>query len=555
MSDSNQNFTEAYLEQLLREGIAAAKSGDRMTARQKLRQVTELDQFNERGWFWLASVVETDEEKRVCLGNVVVINPNNEKAKQMLDQLIAGGKRGFDVTNTVGVALGRFNKLQPAQRVVVLLGAVAVAALLFFMLSMVGGGGSNIGAPTADSLYTPTTAAVAVQDTAVADTETPTPSETPTETPQRGPTLPPTWTREPTFTPVTRIKSTPLAAPPADALVGRMIVSIGLPLTLDKNLPLYLYNPKSKEITNLTTPERGDYGVFFPDGVRYAFSRYLSGTGSLQIRIVNLNGTQGRELSDTWGRNPVLADHRMITISANGMKIAFSAINKRENDSSPDIFVLPVFFPPASSTATPTTTPTTTLTPTSTLNPLVTPTETLTATPTTPPQVTLTATPVPALLQRLTEKDSGDNLWPSLSPDGSKLLYISDKQEFNGTGTDLYLVDLASGAQTNLTNDGQDQIEAAPRWSSDGTKIVFQAGASTNKTGIYMMDADGTNRQTLVEPNANNIRPVWSPDGQYVGFTSDLSGKLEIFLVEVATLTITQLTSMEDPITLNDWAN
>ncbi len=75
------------MEQLLREGIAAVRAGDKETARAKLREVVALDQYNEKGWFWLASVAETAEERRVCLGNVVVINPNNEKAKQMPDQL------------------------------------------------------------------------------------------------------------------------------------------------------------------------------------------------------------------------------------------------------------------------------------------------------------------------------------------------------------------------------------------------------------------------------------------------------------------------------------
>src|SRR3990172_3802016 len=75
------------VEALLLKGVEAARSGDKATARALLEQVVEKDQYCEKGWFWLAAVVETVEEKRVCLGNVVVINPNNQRAQRLLDQL------------------------------------------------------------------------------------------------------------------------------------------------------------------------------------------------------------------------------------------------------------------------------------------------------------------------------------------------------------------------------------------------------------------------------------------------------------------------------------
>ena len=61
-------------------------------ARGLFEQVVELDEKSEKGWFWLASVVESDEERRICLGNVLHINPNNERAKRALDTLQAKAK-------------------------------------------------------------------------------------------------------------------------------------------------------------------------------------------------------------------------------------------------------------------------------------------------------------------------------------------------------------------------------------------------------------------------------------------------------------------------------
>ena len=86
MSTSND------IAELLRKGIEAAREGNKRQARELFEQVVELDEKNEKGWFWLASVVDTDDERRICLSNVLHINPNNERAKRALDALQAKAK-------------------------------------------------------------------------------------------------------------------------------------------------------------------------------------------------------------------------------------------------------------------------------------------------------------------------------------------------------------------------------------------------------------------------------------------------------------------------------
>ncbi len=69
---------------VLREGIAAAKAGDKERARRLLLEVTERDERNEEAWLWLSGVVDDPEEVRICLENVLAINPANERARQGL---------------------------------------------------------------------------------------------------------------------------------------------------------------------------------------------------------------------------------------------------------------------------------------------------------------------------------------------------------------------------------------------------------------------------------------------------------------------------------------
>jgi twitching motility two-component system response regulator PilG len=66
--------------QNLKDGIAAAKNGNRSEAKVLLMRVTESDPQNETAWLWLASISEYPEELLVFLQNVLNINPNNERA-------------------------------------------------------------------------------------------------------------------------------------------------------------------------------------------------------------------------------------------------------------------------------------------------------------------------------------------------------------------------------------------------------------------------------------------------------------------------------------------
>jgi tetratricopeptide (TPR) repeat protein len=50
-------------------------------------QVIELDERNEQAWLWLSGVVESVEDRRTCLENVLAINPNNANARLGLERL------------------------------------------------------------------------------------------------------------------------------------------------------------------------------------------------------------------------------------------------------------------------------------------------------------------------------------------------------------------------------------------------------------------------------------------------------------------------------------
>jgi hypothetical protein len=72
---------QARVRELLREGIAAAKAGDRPRARQQLGEVTTLDGRSEAAWLWLAGLAESPGEALVHLERVLALNPGHARAR------------------------------------------------------------------------------------------------------------------------------------------------------------------------------------------------------------------------------------------------------------------------------------------------------------------------------------------------------------------------------------------------------------------------------------------------------------------------------------------
>lgn len=69
---------------LYQAGKNAAKQGRNAQAHELLRQAIEIDPYHEQVWLWLASVVETDDDRRVCFENVLELNPDNQTAREQL---------------------------------------------------------------------------------------------------------------------------------------------------------------------------------------------------------------------------------------------------------------------------------------------------------------------------------------------------------------------------------------------------------------------------------------------------------------------------------------
>jgi tetratricopeptide (TPR) repeat protein len=78
---------QKLVDDYMRRGVAAAKSGQRAQARELFDHVLTRDENNVQAWIWLGNVVETEEERETCLRKAQALDPNNESVRNALTAL------------------------------------------------------------------------------------------------------------------------------------------------------------------------------------------------------------------------------------------------------------------------------------------------------------------------------------------------------------------------------------------------------------------------------------------------------------------------------------
>jgi len=105
---------------------------------------------------------------------------------------------------------------------------------------------------------------------------------------------------------------------------------------------------------------------------------------------------------------------------------------------------------------------------------------------------------------------------PKWSPDGTKIVFMSDR----AGNFDIYTMNADGSAQTRITN--TPAPDGFPAWSPNGAKIAFVRGDLRNPSAfeIFVMDANGANQTQLTTDSNIDGVPAWSPDGTKIIFMS-----------------------------------
>jgi Tol biopolymer transport system component len=109
---------------------------------------------------------------------------------------------------------------------------------------------------------------------------------------------------------------------------------------------------------------------------------------------------------------------------------------------------------------------------------------------------------------------------PRWSPDGSKIVFDVSYKKTGEYDPRLFVVDAKGGEPIDVG------LGKMPSWSPDGTQIVFRMPpAADPRGGVWIMNSNGEGREFLFPGN----QPMFSPDASRISYTSEDLSDLYIY--------------------------
>jgi TolB protein len=119
-----------------------------------------------------------------------------------------------------------------------------------------------------------------------------------------------------------------------------------------------------------------------------------------------------------------------------------------------------------------------------------------------------------------------------------KLAFVSERPPTNSR--EIYVSDLLGQQVTRLTSDGK--ISALPRWSPDGTKLLYTGYYPKGYPDIIQLDVATQKRTILADYQGTNTGGTFSPDGKSVAMILTPNGVTELFVSDATGNNVRRLT-------------
>jgi serine/threonine protein kinase/Tol biopolymer transport system component len=115
----------------------------------------------------------------------------------------------------------------------------------------------------------------------------------------------------------------------------------------------------------------------------------------------------------------------------------------------------------------------------------------------------------------------------------------------------IYLANADGTNIRQLTNDVNGACNFD--WSPDGKQLVYVSPCGTKSwqysgAGLRILDLETGNSRSLLEKPSGEFDPAWSPDGKKIAFTSMRDETWQIYVIDLETSALTQLTTYEETV-------
>jgi Tol biopolymer transport system component len=318
------------------------------------------------------------------------------------------------------------------------------------------------------------------------------PTATVTNTPDRA-TLPPTFT--PTPLPTSQVTATPLPLP--SAFSGKIVGWSGFDVTQIGYLPIGIFTGNG-QFTPISGDTVGRNPDFSGDGQRVIYTRYFTTTFDYGLEVSKVDGTEPQVVSQ--GVQVLKAQMPSFCSKSNEVAFVGLPLDIRGVEGSDEAAI--------------------------------------------PYQVFILNLDTKEL-KRLTN-DKARYTAPAFSPDCLRIAAVRDELTGVNAGPDIVVLEVPTLTQTPITRDLGNFNESTPKWSPDGSKLVYAAytKGQPQNNDIIITQSNGEGTPTLpVRDPSDDKNPVFSPDGRYIAFSSNRSGSYNIYVLDLTNNGLSQLTN------------
>lgn len=488
-------------QELLRQAVEAAKAGDVDSAINKVKEVLEEDEENAKAWMLLARLTSNNDEKRIALATLLQLEPNNEKAKELLAKLDEQVKTRDDEEVLPGVSRRLLRMIVG--------GLVGFVVFMILLLIIIGQNRSAADAEqtrialneqrTADALIAEQTRAIEQQTQIAVDI-------TATYLFFNPPTPTPSITPFPSDTPIPSATPTPTLIPPPSDLTGIIVGRSGRGVGIDVINPVVIYSITDGSIQPIANL-RGKSIATFAGGTQFAVvNEDMVNNYNDEIKVFDIEGLELTTNLTNPSAVQLFVESRQPHFSLDGSKMVF--VGRRFGQQRDDLFLLNM-------------------------------------------------TGDTNVIKQLTTDTDATYRYPALSPDGRKIVAVREVIDpENNPGVDLIIIDVQTGIPTSLTTNRNALIENMPRWDATSSFVAYTARPpDSNNNEIYFIVANNPDagQIRISAPDSDEIMPIFSPDGRYLAYSSNRGGTYQIYVQNLSSNEITQLTTGVVDNIINDW--